>query len=1042
MRLRGVAVTSQRESASTQSPQFDSAWKTVADLVDQFARNSHHYLSANYQEAEVRRDFIDKFFAALGWDVYHDTQQDPYRQEVKVEKSNRRAAGRADYAFSLAPLYRRVRFVVEAKRPQQTIITPDNCFQAIRYSWPLQIPVAILTDFKSLHVIDARFRPNIDSATTRVVRSWQCEQFRDKESFAEVYWLLSREAVADNSLDRFSSDVLPEQKVATRQYSLFPNEAREFDEDFLTKLDEWREQLAMVFKLAHSELTGVELTEAVQRTIDRLIFIRFLEDKQIEEQPIISRFGHSGKTHWKDFVAQCRRLDSIYNGIVFKPHPLIDSANFQPAGVAFAEICDELTDEHSPYNFNSIPVEILGRIYERFLGKIVQSTASNKVRIVQKEEVRKAGGVYYTPDYIVSYMVEQALSALASTRSVDQILRLRIIDTSCGSGSFLIGAFQYLMEAILKIYREDRSKAKKGALVLRDEEIHLSMPHKREILLKCIYGVDIDPQAVEVAQLSLYLKLMEDETTHSAHQQQLEMGAALLPSLSSNIVVGNSLLTLDGDLFALGRLRELKSLDFRATFPEVFAGGGFDLVIGNPPYIKEYTNRGAFDHVRDSPYFEGKMDIWYMFACRGMDWLKPSSGILAFIATNNWLTNAGAKKLRTKITDEGKIEQLIDFGNYKVFRDAGIQTMILIARRSGSPRTYSFDYRTLSLPRATQQDALALLEKRPGDGFRYLSAKFNRDRIKTSPLTFSDASKEELLAKIKARQNFVLEGNREIAQGIVPNVDAISAKALEHIPSRRRQLENITAGMGVFVVPEDQFRSLSGDEREYLKPLYSPTDIDRYAIVERSTQRIIYSTRDNTAEAKLPERFLNHLKKFREVMERRRENQTGQIKFFQLHWPRDERFFARGPKILAVRKCEEPTFAYTERDAYVMMAFNVIKTDRIDLKYLTGLLNSRVMRFWLRHRGKMQGHHFQIDKEPLLALPLHAPSPAQQQKVARMVDKLIECREELQEAKTSAEQEQLSRLFKQRDEKLQEEFEAVYQLSKEDKELIAQPVTD
>jgi adenine-specific DNA-methyltransferase len=341
------------------------------------------------------------------------------------------------------------------------------------------------------------------------------------------------------------------------------------------------------------------------------------------------------------------------------------------------------------------------------------------------------------------------------------------------------------------------------------------MRRKREILLNCIYGVDIDPQAVEVAQLSLYLKLMEDETTFSARHQQLEMGMALLPSLENNIVEANSLVTLDEDLFSIEKLREPKSLDFRAAFHEVFDKGGFDLLIGNPPYIKEYTNRNAFEHVRTSPYFLGKMDIWYLFACRGLDWLKPDTGMLAFIATNNWVTNAGAKRLREKITREGRIEQLIDFGNYKVFRDAGIQTMILIVRRSSEPETYTFDYRRLGLPKPTQRDAQALLQRESGHGLEYLTPKFDRRRRADAPLTFSHSAAVELLDKLAAAQNFYLDGDKEIAQGIVPNIDVVSAKGIKLIPLRRRQAQSIQVGDGVFVVDVGKFRSPTHEKREF-----------------------------------------------------------------------------------------------------------------------------------------------------------------------------------------------------------------------------------
>ena len=242
-----------------------------------------------------------------------------------------------------------------------------------------------------------------------------------------------------------------------------------------------------------------------------------------------------------------------------------------------------------------------------------------------------------------------------------------------------------------------------------------------------------------------------------------------------------------------------------------------------------------------------------------------------------------------------------------------------------------------------------------------------------------------MLDRIAACRNFELDGKREIAQGIVPNIDVVSARSIDLIPAPRRRSENIAVGDGVFVVDERTFPSPTVEEREFLKPLYEPTDVDRYAITKTTSRRIIYSSKAALGRAKLPERLMEHLKKYREIMRERRENKTGQIDDYHLHWPRDRRFFAPGPKILCVRKCETPTFAYTANEAYVMMAFNVIKTDRIDNLYLTGLLNSRLIKFWLRHKGKMQGNNFQLDKEPILAIPICAPAAAEQERVARLV---------------------------------------------------------
>lgn len=1023
--------------------QFEKAWLAAQALTKKFAQGLSHYLSHEYQEAEVRQDFIDKLFKALGWDVGHDIQHDPYRREVRIEKPEKKSKGRADYAFSIAPHYRRVRFFVEAKRPQTTIKTQDNCFQAIRYSWPKGLPIAVLTDFNYLHVIDSRFRPNINSATERVVRSWHHNDLLDREKFSEIYYLLSRYAVANGSLEVFAEIELPPQQVATRQYSLFAGEARDFDDDFLNKLDEWRETLAVVFKRARNELSGEDLTECVQRTLDRLIFIRFLEDKGIEPDALIARFGQHSKTHWQDFVSASKRLDAIYNGIVFKSHKkVLDDPEFEPDGAVFAGICDDLTDEHSPYNFDSIPVEILGRIYERFLGKIVLTERAS-VRVVEKEDVRRAGGVFYTPGYIVAYMVEQSLGRYSNIKKPDDILKLRIIDTACGSGSFLIGVFAYLVQELTAYWRK-QAKPTKGAVEVRDGETFLTLKYKRQILLNCIYGVDIDPQAVEVAQLSLYLKLLEEETTASAHQQQqLEIGVTLLPSLSRNIVMGNSLVTLEdegGDFFSMEKLHETKSLDFKAAFSQVFRTGGFDLVIGNPPYIKEYTNRSAFDHVRSSPYYQGKMDIWYLFACRGLDWLKPQSGILAFIATNNWTTNAGAKRLREKITLDARIEQLIDFGDYKVFRDAGIQTMILIAQRSGIADHYVFDYRRLEGDKRTLADAQALLEKLPGSGRTYLEPTFDRNRTPSAPLSFSTLSFEMLLDKIAVKRNFELDGNSEIAQGIVPNPHVVTSRSIQLIPEKKRAENAITVGQGVFVVATNYFESQSRSEKQFLKPLYEPTDVEQYSITRNSTKALIYSTRNNTANATLPVRLKNHLEKYREIMEERRENILGRIAFNHLHWPRDIHFFEEGEKILAVRKCDKPTFAYTENEAFVMMSFNIIKTGRVNLLYLTALLNSRLVRFWLKHRGKMQGHNFQVDKEPLLAIPLCVPEKTEQERLAKITKRIIECKQKMAGVTTDSAQMQLQRSLEQFEEQLQEAIETLYGLNEQERALIQGPI--
>jgi hypothetical protein len=598
---------------------FDSAFAIISGLVKDFKENEKRYLSPEYQEAEVRRDFIDKFFEALGWDVYHSKQKNPYEQEVKVDKgvSIGKAQKRADYAFYITPEFREPKFFTEAKKPCRNLKNADDYFQAVRYGWNANTPIAVLTDFEEFHILDCRIKPNINTVLqNQNHKSYHYTDYADIEKFKEIYFLFSRDAVANNSLEKYS-DSLPKPKGISKDS--FKKAYRAIDDDFLEYIDEVRETLAKAFKKNDAKLSSEELTEATQRTIDRLVFIRFLEDKLIEPEYYISGFGKRGNA-WKDFISTCRMLDAKYNGIVFKKH-FIDEQSFQgPEQNTFKKICDEMSYQNSPYDFNAIPIHILGSIYERFLGKVVNATAQ-RVKVEEKPEVRKAGGVYYTPKYIVDYIVDNTVgrilrneiesspnntslsfptcpvfigsapignphdgnvetkkemdtrlkhSGMTKTgktsiketensnfpvrrgnegddngtptpvilseaknpgKTPAEISKLRFADIACGSGSFLIGVFETLLKYHTEYYQSHPEQAKKDGCINKDGQWILSIKQKQKILVNNIYGVDIDQQATEVTQLSLALKMLEDESTATANDMQVLFHEKILPDL-------------------------------------------------------------------------------------------------------------------------------------------------------------------------------------------------------------------------------------------------------------------------------------------------------------------------------------------------------------------------------------------------------------------------------------------------------------------------------------------------------------------------------
>jgi type I restriction-modification system DNA methylase subunit len=670
---------------------FEQAFSVVQSLARDFETNKDHFLSPAYQESEVRKDYIDKFLIALGWDVNHDRQKNPFEQEVKVERgvNMQGSQRRADYAFYAAPNFRDVRFFAEAKKPFGDIASQQNYFQTIRYGWNAKTPIAILTDFEQFQILDCRYKPNIDSALTHCIRKFRFSEYADKDAFAFIYYLFSREAVANGSLEKFAG-TLPKKHGKAAQRGLF-KEGQSIDDAFLEELDEYRDTLARGFKNNNPNLDGDTLTEMTQRTIDRLVFMRFIEDKQIQPEEYVSNFGRKNSA-WRDFIATSRRLDGIYNGIVFKRHAIMDDPSFKADEDAFADICRKLSHDNSPYDFNSIPIHILGSIYERFLGKVIVTT-DKRARLEEKPEVRKAGGVYYTPEYIVRYIVENTVGKVIEGRTPAQIESMRFADIACGSGSFLLGVFDLLLRYHVKWFNENPEKAKKAGCVPNDDGgWSLSLHQRRHILVNNIYGVDIDHQAVEVAQLSLYLKLLQDETTASAREHQLEFHETILPSLNKNIVCGNSLIGTDiltGQLLASDEERKLNPMDYEQRFPEIMREGGFDAVVGNPPYLllqPQNIAKHELDYLQcHYQVAQYKMDIFHLFIEQGLRLVKDN-GFVGYITPASFLTNNGTSKLREEILSKSRITTMVVLPD-GVFQDASVDNVVFTLIRDSQAST-------------------------------------------------------------------------------------------------------------------------------------------------------------------------------------------------------------------------------------------------------------------------------------------------------------------------------------------------------------------
>ncbi|EKN0320624.1 Eco57I restriction-modification methylase domain-containing protein [Campylobacter coli] len=437
--------------------------------------------------------------------------------------------------------------------------------------------------------------------------------------------------------------------------------------------------------------------------------------------------------------------------------------------------------------------------------------------------------------------------------------------------------------------------------------------------------------------------------------------------------------------------------EWRFEFPEILDDDGnfkgFDLIIGNPPYIKEAENKELFTNTKKLRTYQGKMDIWYHFVGRGFDILK-NNGYLAFIATNNWVTNSGAKKLRNIVLEESQILSLVDFSSFMVFDSASIQTMIMSFQKTKPPKNYEFHFAKITTQTPIYEDALSLLKNEKTQNNEILSINLTPKKFIDKTLNFTKSDYEELFNKIQKYGKFYLE-EREVANGIHPHYDFINNR----INSNHNFAFKI--GQGIFGLSEEEKEKLKLTklENNLVKPYYDTQNFLKFFFKKNNHQWLIYTNSSFKNPNSMDDypNLKKHLDKFQNVI-------TSDNKPYGLHRARDEKFFTGSPRIVALRKCVgEPKFSYVDFDCYVSATFYVIKTQRINVKYLTAILNSKLIAFWLKHKGKMQGNNYQIDKEPLLNIPI-VDTNSKNKKLAdeliNLVDEILKAKEQDKNANT------------------------------------------
>ena len=744
------------------------AVKQVSPLVERFERNIDAYHSPAYNETQLRREFIDPFFEALGWDVANKAgYAEQYKDVIHEDAIKIAGATKApDYCFRIGGVRK---FFLETKKPSVDIKGQTSpAYQLRRYAWSAKLPLSILTDFEEIAIYDCRLRPKLsDKPSIGRIRFYTYNQYLD--SFEEIYNLLSKDAVLKGSFDKFAGS--ERQKRGTT----------EVDSEFLREIESWREVLAKDIAMKNQKLSIRDLNYAVQLTIDRIIFLRMCEDRGIEKYGQIQNLLNGTNTY--------RRLreifyhaDDKYNSGLFDFRTDKLTPEIKVDDKPLKDIFKTLYYPESPYEFSVLGADILGHVYEQFLGKVIRLTEGHRAKVEEKPEVRKAGGVYYTPTYIVDYIVKNTVGKLCERKTPKQISSLCILDPACGSGSFLLGAYQYLLDYHLDWYLTHHSKkgnvaqgfspAPKEMYRGRGGQWYLTIQEKKRILLNNIYGVDIDTQAVEVTKLSLLLKVMEGENQDTLERQMRLFKERALPDLGSNIKCGNSLIGLDFyqgkqmDLLDSEETYRINPFDWEKEFLEVMKDGGFDVVIGNPPYIRIQTMKEwapSEVEIYKKHYAsasKGNYDIYVVFVERGLSLLNKS-GRLGFILPHKFFNAQYGQPLRGLLSKGKHLADVVHFGDKQVFAGPTNYTFLLFLDKTGIKKCHFIKVGDLATWRITGEAAEGTISssKITASEWNFAVGKSGAlfDRLNKIPVKLAEVSQLFVGLQTDADDVFILE---------------------------------------------------------------------------------------------------------------------------------------------------------------------------------------------------------------------------------------------------------------------------------------------
>lgn len=734
----------------------EESFEQLKVLVNAFQKEYPIYKTPMYSEAQLRIDFLNPLLKTFGWDVDNENTKSQFLRDViqeesiDVEEEDSITKKNPDYSLRIQGTRK---LFVEAKKVSIDLNKSNRpAFQTRRYGWNGNLGISILTNFELLAVYDCRYKPNAqDPASVARYQSFRYTDFLP--NFEELYQLLSFQSVSSGFVDEY--------------FSLKQKETTPFDDYFLNQIENWRQNLANEVISNNEGFNNEDINFLIQRLLNRIVFLRICEDREIEKFETLKKIKS-----YDELKALFILSDKKYNSGLFDFIEDHFSLNINLKSEILIDIFNELYYPQSPFDFSVVDPTILSQIYERYLGSKIAIVNENQISIVEEPEVAASSGVVPTPKLIVQNIVKETFASLFEGKTLDQILNLKLADICCGSGTFLISIYDYLYERITLEYVEAGINDPELIYQRFDGSYQLTLKGKHQILISNVFGVDINPYAVEVSKFSLLLKLLEGENSGSITNYLSKYKQKVLPNLDGNIKCGNSL--IDNSYFQFQPeaiddnelLFKIKPFNWKEEFNFLQKKNGFDAIVGNPPYvriqnivrfseeeIKFFQNSISGYSVAEADTF----DKYYLFIQRAISLLNEN-GILGYIVPHKFFIIKGGQALRKYISSQASIFKIIHFGVTQVFPNRSTYTAILILDKK--ERAQFFFKR---IHRIASELSSGFIEY----------DTYNSNSFSEQPWIFVSRKSQSIFDKIKNANTIPLRSIAEIAVGLQTSADKI-----------------------------------------------------------------------------------------------------------------------------------------------------------------------------------------------------------------------------------------------------------------------------